>query len=67
MFRRTNHNMEFTSIKFNYFCEKHDIKKQLKQSNTPYQNKVTECKDCSLVERVKKHGVRKQTSFILVG
>lgn len=52
--------MEFTSINFNYFCEKHDIKKQLTQSNTPYQNKVTKCKRCSLVEKVKKHGVNIQ-------
>jgi hypothetical protein len=59
--------MEFTSIKFNYFCEKHDIKKQFTQSNTPYPNKVMKCKNRSLVERVKKHGVRKQASFILVG
>jgi DNA-binding transcriptional regulator GbsR (MarR family) len=43
------------------------LKKQLKQSSTPYQNKVTKCKNCSLVERVKKHGVRKQAFLILVG
>jgi hypothetical protein len=66
VFKKTNHNLDFTSIEFNYFYEKHDIKKQLTQSNTPYQNKVMECKNCSLVERVKKH-VRKHVATPLWG